>query len=532
MELRFDLSWDQSTASSDYTSDSGRRILRFADLTTIVRRPGALALLLWRTRYDAVVMVEDGLPKSGKQAGALLIGSFARARRRRVETPTGIQELWWPRFIARALSAIAVAVPRELWRSRALRRRAAGVVEQRPRLPRHAARTDSLIYLRGEPRWRSGGAFIGGAATHTTGVVNAFIANGLSTRVYACQEPPGLDAPVTKLLPRRIYHFDPWLTLVELSEDFVRAADRESADFVYQRYALGSYAGVELARRLDVPFVLEYNGSELWIARHWSHRKVAKRGVHLKDRFENRMVRDASLNVVGSDPLRDELIAAGVDPDRILVNPNGVDVDRLAPFRDRAPREWRAKHRLPDAPTVGFVGTFGLWHGVDLLPAMIDRVHQLVPDAHWVIVGEGSLFDEVRDAIHDRGGEELVFMPGSVTHEQALELLAASDVCVSPHVQNPDGSRFFFSPIKLFEYMGLAKAIVASDLEQIADVIEHDRTGLLCTPGSVDEAAAAVATLLGDESRRSRLGGAALREASDHYTWDAHVGRILEALRP
>jgi glycosyltransferase involved in cell wall biosynthesis len=529
MELWFDLRWDQST---DSASDFGQRLLRFADLTTTVRRPGALAVLLWGTRYDAVVMVEDELPKSGKQAAALLVGAFARARRRRVETPAGSEELRWPRFIARAVAAMALAVPRELWRSRMLTRRAARIAERRVALPRYVSRTDRLIYLRGEPRWRSGGAFIGGAATHTAGVVNAFVATGLDTRVYACQEPPGLDAPVTKLSPRRLYHFDPWLTLVELSEDFVRAAERESADFVYQRYALGSYAGLAIARRLGVPFVLEYNGSELWIARHWSHRNVAKRNVRLKERFERQMVGEASLNVVGSDPLRDELIAMEVDPDRILVNPNGVDVDRLAPLRDRAPREWRAKHRLPDLPTVGFVGTFGPWHGVHLLPAMIDRVHELVPEARWVIIGDGLPFGEVRDAIRVRGQEDRVFMPGSLPHDAAVELLAASDVCVSPHVPNPDGSRFFGSPTKLFEYMGLGKAIVGSDLEQIADVIEHDRTGLLCTPGSVDEAATAVGALLGDESRRRRLGDAALREAREHYTWDAHVGRILEALRP
>jgi glycosyltransferase involved in cell wall biosynthesis len=169
---------------------------------------------------------------------------------------------------------------------------------------------------------------------------------------------------------------------------------------------------------------------------------------------------------------------------------------------------------------------------VRLFPALIDRVHELVPGARWVIVGDGVLFDEVRDAIHDRVGRGHVLMPGSVSHDDALELLAASDVCVSPHVPNPDGSRFFFSPIKLFEYMGLGKAIVASDLEQIGEVIDDGRTGILCTPGNVSEAATAVAALLNDEGRRTKLGDAALAEAREHYTWNAHVRRILEGLKP
>ena len=528
MELCFDLRWDQASAPADHR----RRVLGFADLTAAIRSPRGLAELLWGSRYEALVIVEDDLPKSAKQAAALLVGSVVRTRRRWISRPGGAVVLRWPRFVARALAEAVVATPRELWRSWAMRRRAARIARRRFGLPRLASGTESVLYLRAEPWLMRRGAFVGGAATHTAGVVNALVANGVETRVYACQEPPGLAAPVKRVSPRRLYHFEPWLTLVDLSEAFVAATEHESADFVYQRYALGSYAGLEIARRLGVPLVLEYNASELWAARHWGHQNLASVGTRSKQRFERHTVREASLNVVGSEPLRDELIAMDVAPGRIQVNPNGVDVDGLAPLRERAPGEWRAKHRLPDAPTVGFVGTFGLPHGVRLFPALIDRVRELVPDAHWVIVGDGLVFDEVRDAIHHRVGADRAFMPGSVSHDDALELLAASDVCVSPHVPNQDGSRFFFSPIKLFEYMGLGKAIVASDLEQIGDVLDDGRTGLLFPPGSADEAATAVAALLNDEGRRTRLGNAALEEAREHYTWDAHVRRILDALQP
>jgi glycosyltransferase involved in cell wall biosynthesis len=526
MELWFDLRWDQSSAPAD----PRRRTLGFSDLTVAAGSPRGLVELLWGTRYEALVIVEDDLPKSAKQAAALLVGSTVRARRRRISRPSGPVELRWSRFVVRALAEVAVAAPRELWRSWAMRRRAGRIATRRLGLPRLASETGSVLYLRAEPWLMRRGAFVGGAATHTAGVVNALVANGLDTRVYACQEPPGLAAPVTRVSPRRLYHFEPWLTLVDLSEAFVVATEHESADFVYQRYALGSYAGLEIARRLDVPLVLEYNGSETWIARHWARKDLSKRGDRLRGRFERSAVREASLNVVAAEPLREELIAWDVDPDRILVNPNGVDVDRLAPLRDRASEEWRAIHQLPDAPTVGFVGTFGPWHGVQLLPEMIDRVRDLVPEARWVIVGDGLLFGEVSDAIRARGLTDRVFLPGSVPHAVALELLAASDVCVSPHVPNPDGSRFFGSPTKLFEYMGLGKPIVAGDLEQIGEVIDDGRTGLLFKPGRVEDAAKAVGDLLSDGGRRTSLGSAALEEARRHYTWDAHVQRILEAL--
>jgi glycosyltransferase involved in cell wall biosynthesis len=190
---------------------------------------------------------------------------------------------------------------------------------------------------------------------------------------------------------------------------------------------------------------------------------------------------------------------------------------------------WRRGRGRPEAPTVGFIGTFGLWHGVRLLPSIIGAVAAERPDARWILVGNGPLFDEVRDEIRSRGLSGSVELTGVVPHERAVELLAACDVCVSPHVPNPDGTRFFGSPTKLFEYMGLARPIVASDLEQIGEVIDDGRTGLLCPPGDAAAAAAAVVRLVGDEALRRRLGDAALAEARSTYGWDAHSRRILEA---
>ena len=136
----------------------------------------------------------------------------------------------------------------------------------------------------------------------------------------------------------------------------------------------------------------------------------------------------------------------------------------------------------------------------------------------------------MREEIERRGLTDRLLLTGLIDHDEALRLLAASDVCVSPHVPNPDGSRFFGSPTKLFEYMGLGKAIVASDLEQIGEVIEDERTGLLSPPGDVDAAAAAILRLLDDPELRVRLGDAALAEARERYSWKAHARRILDAL--
>ncbi len=231
-----------------------------------------------------------------------------------------------------------------------------------------------------------------------------------------------------------------------------------------------------------------------------------------------------------SEVLRDELIEQGFERKRIVCAANGVDADALQSLRRCPPVHWRARLGLAETVTIGFIGTFGLWHGVSLLPAIVELVSVEAPHARWVLIGDGPLFDEVRAEIQNRDLADRVLMTRVVPHESALELLAACDVCVSPHIPNPDGTRFFGSPTKLFEYMGLGKAIVASDLEQIGETIEHERNGLLCEPGDASAAAAAIGRLIRDPALQARLGARALDDAQSRHSWKAHVQIILDAL--
>jgi glycosyltransferase involved in cell wall biosynthesis len=107
------------------------------------------------------------------------------------------------------------------------------------------------------------------------------------------------------------------------------------------------------------------------------------------------------------------------------------------------------------------------------------------------------------------------------------EYLDASDILVSPHVPMPDGSRFFGSPTKLFEYMAMGKAIVASRLDQLAEVLEHERTALLVAPGNAEELAQAIRRLALNPAERESLGAAARQAAVEHHDWARNVAYAL-----
>jgi glycosyltransferase involved in cell wall biosynthesis len=526
MELTFDLRF---AADAPQAGADSRRVV-LDELAATCRRPGELARLLWAHPNEVVRAVEDPLAPTAIQAGALLLASLARSRRFELAVSDATaREIRRSALLARAVVRLATATPREAVQSaRLLRELRAELAEPVHTIPlRGGAR--SIAFLRTSPSLAYLGAYVGGAAAHTTGVINGFAEHGLDVWVYAAERPDGIAAVSFVRVPlQRVFHLVQWLTVSAFSTSVVKAAQQAPVEAVYHRYVLGSLAGVQLAARLHVPLILEFNGSEVWSIHHWGSGRLPH--AQMLEAIEQRNLRAASLIVVVSEVLKEELLARGIDAARILVNPNGVDVDRLAPLRQRTTVHWRRELGLAEAPTVGFVGTWGMWHGVTVLPEMISTVASERADVRWILLGDGRLRPGVTAEIRRRGLADRVHAPGIVSHGRALEFLAACDVCVSPHVHNPDGTRFFGSPTKLFEYMGLGRAIVASDLEQIGDVLEHERTALLCAPGDAVAAGRSVLRLLADAEERVRLGLAALDEASSKYSWVAHVGRILSAV--
>jgi glycosyltransferase involved in cell wall biosynthesis len=165
---------------------------------------------------------------------------------------------------------------------------------------------------------------------------------------------------------------------------------------------------------------------------------------------------------------------------------------------------------------------------------------------HFLIVGDGMLMPKVRETLAGDAVAPFVTLTGLVPQDRAARYLAASDVLLSPHVRNPDGTPFFGSPTKLFEYMAMAKGIVASDLEQIGDVLRRSyraaalpdgpclqddpNLSILIEPGSSDELARGIKFLVERSDYRSILGRNARDEVLRRYTWDRNVDELLARL--
>lgn len=400
------------------------------------------------------------------------------------------------------------------------------------------------------------GVKAGGSVGHIAGVVNELARRGLPVSIASAEAPMMLDEAVEfrELEPLRIYGLPSELNLYRFHRSIVRqlrgAAARSSV--VYQRLSVGNYAGVKISRALGIPLVIEYNGSEAWVARNWGR---PLRFDRLAVRAEESCLRHAHAVVTVSEVLRDELIDRGVEPERIATYPNCVDPRVFNPdrFEVDAIQSLRDQYDIPrDALLVTFIGTFGQWHGVDrfaeAIRTLVDE-HADELDAagvHFMLVGDGMRRAEVANLLSPQPYAAYVTFTGLVPQPDAPLHLAASDVVVSPHVPNADGTPFFGSPTKLFEYMAMGKPIVASDLDQIGDVfhgspratqlanadqLPDTAMAILVQPGDVSDLVSGIRLLVVHPEWHSVLGSRARDEANAKYLWQHHVERILSVVR-
>ena len=373
---------------------------------------------------------------------------------------------------------------------------------------------------------------IGGSIAHISGVINAFNSLGYRVSLFSQGKIDLVDEAMTEviLIPSTVLR-----NFVEVREMAYNLTfftcvkkyfDRSPPDMIYHRYSLNNYVGVRLANRYRIPLVLEYNGPLVWVSKNWGCGLFFSR---VSEMIELYGLKSADLIVVVSKPLLDELVGRGVDGRKVLVNSNGVDVSKFRPDLDGS--KIRQRLELTDKVVVGFVGTFGPWHGAEVLAKAVKGVVMKNPNVHFLFVGDGSTMPQVRGIVAASKMEGHVTFTGLVPQDEVPLYLAACDILASPHVPNPDGTPFFGSPTKLFEYMAMGKPIVASRLDQIGEVLADGDNALMVEPLDVNGLVERILLLASDEKLRTSLGKKAREDALSKHTWERNVQRVIEKLK-
>ena len=357
-----------------------------------------------------------------------------------------------------------------------------------------------------------------GACIHVQEVVRALGRAGVRVELFARRvgdvAPEGLEGIRVHRLPK------PSLGLDQASRERdamdANRALRERLegsgpwDAVYERYSLWSFAALELARERGIPAILEVNSP--LIEEQALHRELVDRDA--AEEVARRVFAAASSLVAVSRGVAEWLEEFPTARGRIHVIPNGVDPGRFPPA-------------LPDPErpfTVGFVGSLKPWHGVGLLAEAFALLHARDPRAELVVVGDGPEREGLERDLAVRGVAKHASLVGAVPPAAVPSFLARVDAGIAPY---PMLSRFYFSPLKVLEYMAAGLPVVASRIGQIAELVEHGRSGILCPAGDAQALADALDALRRDPLLRARLGAAGREVALRRHSWDAVVRAIL-----
>jgi glycosyltransferase involved in cell wall biosynthesis len=288
-------------------------------------------------------------------------------------------------------------------------------------------------------------------------------------------------------------------------------------DMIYERYALHSFAGVLAARYHGLPLVLEVNTP---YAQAWAHyyglyfRRLARW-------VERKVLMTATFVITVTETQRNMLIREGVPPDKVDVCHNAINPQCFDPQRFQASSN-RMKLAL-EGIVVGFVGTMNRWQGMDAFPKVIDAVLSKHADVCFLLVGDGEFRKQLEDFCASKGYSGRVIFTGRKKHSEIPDLVSLMDIAILL------SSNEYGSPMKIFEYLGMAKPVIAPSVAPVVEVLRDGETGLLIQPGNSFEMAEKISYLVENPKIRYELGMAGHAYVNANHTWSHNVRKIMDA---
>ena len=323
--------------------------------------------------------------------------------------------------------------------------------------------------------------------------------------------------------------------LSELNEvrGFAGQIDRVVAEFkpdILHAHSpvLDALAALRVAKKRDLPLIYE-------IRAFWEDAAVGNgTGTEGSARFritkalETWAVRRADAVAVICEGLRGDLVARGIDAQKIMVSPNGVD---MGMFGDPPPRDLAlaASLGLSDADVIGFIGSFYDYEGIDDLIAAMPALIAARPDAHLLLVGGGPMEDALRtQALASLAAARIHFI-GRVPHSEVERYYSLIDVLAYPRKKMRLTD--LVTPLKPLEAMAQGKLVAASDVGGHRELIEDGMTGTLFAADDPAAIATALAGLLGDRSEWEVRRKIAREFVERDRNWSSNISRYEPVYR-
>jgi glycosyltransferase involved in cell wall biosynthesis len=377
-----------------------------------------------------------------------------------------------------------------------------------------------------------------GYGTHMREMIQAFRDQGHEVRplIMGGTEPRENYSPprngFLKKIAKKIIPTARWQTwkddrLIDFDEEaFLRLRaeiQKFKPDLIYERANYMQVSGVRAAKKAGVMHILEMNSPyvEEKVELEGGGSKLLQEAVQ---REHEQLTKTAQVMVVSS-ALRDYFIEHhGIFRGKFTVVPNAIDPAKTM-AEPQAVLNIRQRQNLVGKVVFGWVGSIQPWHGIEKMIKAFAPVHRLHPDTRLLIVGSGETEGQLKALVQSMGLDDSVLFTGYVPHSEVFQHIAAMDICLLPN------TNWYCSPIKLFEYGAMGKAIITTDHPAILDVMTPDVDGLIIDKSDEKALEEAMLKLVQDKETREKLAIGFQSKVLNHHTWKSNADRVLGYLK-
>lgn len=296
-----------------------------------------------------------------------------------------------------------------------------------------------------------------------------------------------------------------------------RAVINKEITLIYERYSLFMFATVWWAKRNNTPIVLEINDSCL------VHRVRPLFFTALARKIEGWVFKNATGLVFISGHFQQVALSNYHTIAPSVVSPNGADLTQFVPD-ERAAKQLREKLHIDDKVVLGYVGAFVHWHGIDWFVDLIADKIKDYPDLVLLLVGDGVSFEPIKRRIEQAGVSAQIILTGRVAHKEIATYIGAMDYGILPD------SNDYGSPMKLFEFMAMAKGMVVPDFSPVTEVVTDNETGWLFPANDRQACIARTLQLASDRARQQQVGKNARAYIEQHRQWKHNAEQLLGLL--
>jgi len=371
-----------------------------------------------------------------------------------------------------------------------------------------------------------------GSANKAIGFIRGLNANGHKANIFwRMDQPEDYEGESVRLQVRqklktrfsRIVH-DPKrilkniLYLVE-EQKILR---REKSQVLFLRNELYIFSAGLVAKWMHIPIVLEVDSPTAWEYRFRSGRNIFKLPI-LPEWIERWNWKISRSIITISDVLKKYLVEEGIPEDKITVIPNGADPEVFKPglVGDCI----RSRFGIRNQVVIGWAGSLYGWSGLERLLEMTRRMLRMRDDVVFLFIGGGKNRKIMESTFAPSDLDNRIFLTGTVPYYEIPRYIDAMDIVIVPY---PKLDFWYPSSMKLFECMSSAKAVVASSVEQVKDIIVDGKNGFLFDPENIDECVRKVLLLADDPKLRKKMGQAARKTVMEKYTWIGHARKMEE----